>query len=519
VELFPYQQEAVDKFKRIQHVLLGDDMGLGKTVIAIALDKERRTCQLNPEHQNWFGNTKKRTLVVCPKSMIGSWADHYATWAPGSKVLATDTKDRTSFVRAAVQGTHNVYICHWEMLRLEPQLQQIKWLHLIADEVHRAKNRKAQVTQALKKVKAIFKTGLSGTWADNKPDDAWSVLNWLYPRKWTSYHRFVNHHIIQRKHDTTGSCQAGMNSERGPCGKYHRTAFNEIVGVHDAETIQRDMAPFYLRRRKQDVLKDLPEKYYTSIRVDLHPKQRRAYDAMRRDMLAWIGKHENEPVAAPVVISQLVRLQQFAVAFGRLETRRVRRHDKELDKWFVEERDVLLLDEPSSKLDAVMELLDDTDEPVVVFSKSKQVIYLLAERLKRAGVTYRTLTGDTKQADREQYVRDFQAGKFQVFAGTIRAGGEGITLTRASRMIFLDREWSPSKNKQAEDRIWRYGQKNACQIIDIMAKETVDFGARQKLITKWSWIRQILGDKGAEVAFGQEFKDEQDDPYHRHAGV
>jgi SNF2 family DNA or RNA helicase len=158
---------------------------------------------------------------------------------------------------------------------------------------------------------------------------------------------------------------------------------------------------------------------------------------------------------------------------------------------------IVKMTEPSSKLDALMELLADTpldSEPVVVFSQFKGSIRMLKERCEKAKISIATLTGDTPSAERTRAIQGFQAGKYQVFAGTIAAGGVGITLTRASTVVFLDRAWSPSSNKQAEDRLHRIGQKNAVQVIDIMARNTVDLGRRTQIERKWSWLQQLLGD-------------------------
>jgi SNF2 family DNA or RNA helicase len=488
---YVYQQEAVDKFRSQQKALLADEMGLGKTVTAILLDKVRREQKLGEGQIVWMRGGKKMTLVVTLKSLLGMWEDHFAEWAPELKVSVIDTKNRQPFVKSVLDGSADVYVCHWDMLRLELDLRRVRWLHVIADEVHKIKNRKSQVTQSFKNIRAVFNTDMSGTWADNRPDDGWSILNHLYPNRWSSYNSFVNYHI-KWKHHNLDLCQAQGCAEKGV---WHRTAYKEIVGVHDAEKIQREIEPFYVRRLKADVLASLPDKYYTRLGVDLHPQQRRAYDSMRREMLAWVGEHESEPLAAPIVIAQLMRLQQFAVAFGEMVAvpKKVALDDGTTETQMVR---ALKLTEPSSKIDLCIDLVENNpDQPMVFFSKSKQVIKLLIARLNKEGYTVGELTGDVSQTARTQVVKDFQSGKIKLFAGTIAAGGVGITLTAASTVIFLDRDWSPSVNKQAEDRLHRIGQKNAVQVIDIIAKDTVDFARLQKIELKWSWLKQILGDK------------------------
>ena len=490
MKLYPFQKEMVDKFENVPSVLCGDDMGLGKTFEALALDIRRRTTQLKGHRQ-----TDCKTLIVTPSSVVSSWVDHiYAIW-PSAKVAVIDPKNRPDLISKLSQPYH-YYVIHWEAVRLIEELRDIRWWHIIADEVHRVKNRKAQVTQGLKKLKTSYKTGLSGTPADNAPQDLWSILNWLYPRIWSSHNRFDNYFVKIQTH-TQGACFAIMTREdgtEGPCGGYHKGTFKKVTGVAHIDELQTSIAPYYIRRLKEDVIKELPDKYYTEVKVKLPPKQRRIYDQMRTDMLAWIGQHEHEPIAAPIVVAQLIRLKQFALGYAEIVTAKKRDKDGVV-------RDVrtVKLSEPSIKLDAVMQIIEDNPtKQIVVFSESKQIINLLNTRLASARISCAVLTGDTPQTARGDLVDYFQRGNARVFAGTIHAGGEGITLTASDTVCFLDRTWNPSKNKQAEDRLHRIGQKNAVQVIDIVAEDSVDGGRLQALRLKWSWLRQLLGDKTKE---------------------
>lgn len=480
--LRPFQQAAIDKFEKVTVSLIGDDMGLGKTIEGIMLDKRRRELFRVEFEEKAKG--KALTLVVAPLSTLGGWANHFRKWNPELNVVMIDKKNRELFLHKIKKGKGDVFICHWEALRLIPELRKVYWFHVIADEVHRAKNRDAQQTQALKKLPTWFKTGLSGTPADNRPDDFWSILNWLLPKVFTSYWTFFNKHVIFKEE---------VNQKTG---KKYRT----ILGCAEVDDLMQSIAPYYIRRLKEHVAKDLPDKYYTSVFVDLSSVQRRAYDGMRKRMLAWVGEHEAEPIAAPIVIAQLLRLQQFSGAFGEIIqiTKRFRKDCPEGcpdGKCIGHLKDALKLTEPSTKLDAVMEIIaDNPNEQMIIFSQSKQMINMLEARCKTKGVSVITLTGDTK-GNREDLIEAFQAGKARIFAATIRAGGEGITLTAARTVIFLDRDWSPTKNRQAEDRAHRIGQKSAVQIIDIIARDTIDLGRIQKIEQKWGWIKEILGDK------------------------
>lgn len=464
--------------------LVGDDMGLGKTVEGIALDLARRSKE---------GRMGAKTLVIAPLSVLDVWASHYAKMAPRLKVEVIDPKNRDAFLKAKA----HIYIIHWNALRFMPELNKHEWFHVIADEAHRAKNRKAQQTQALKRIHARYRTALSGTPADDKPHDLWSILNWLYPKKFTSYWKFYNNYVDWDTHPKGG--------------------YRIVKGVKDVMKLHDEIRPFYMRRQKSEVWRELPDKTYSEIPVDLASRQRRAYDQMKKDMLAWVGEHEDEPLAAPTVIARLMRLQQFAIGDCNIVSGWKMRRLTEIDFRQIEKRNWqpqvnpdgrapfrnmtwvfktwVVMVEPSSKLDAVMQLIEDNpNESFVIFSQFKQVANLLAERCAKLDISCGLYTGDTDKETRDAIVASFQNGRTRVFAGTIRAGGEGITLTKASTVVFIDRDWSPSKNKQAEDRLHRMGQKNAVQVIDLVARSTVDRGRLQRIEQKWQFIKQLLGE-------------------------
>ena len=365
------------------------------------------------------------------------------------------------------QGLPCYVIIHYEALRLMPILKSIDWFHIIADEVHRIKNRSAQQTRALKQLTTKYKTGISGTPADDKPQDIWSVLNWLWPKLFRSYWKFVNACCI-------------FENEQEQKMKYGKS-FKKIIGVNPegAAEMLRTIRPWYVRRHKDEVGIDLPEKTYTERWVELPPGQRKMYDQMRKDMIAWIGENKDKPLAAGAVVAQLVRLQQFALAsvdFG--------------------ERGRVTLVDPSVKLDDLEEVIDgNPDEQLVVFSQSRSMSHLAVRRLEARGIVAKPYTGSVNQHDRDLYEANFQAGHIQVLCGTIAAGGESITLHRSSTVVFFDRAWNPTKNRQAEDRVHRIGQIHPVQIIDIMARDTVDLGRKTRIANKWSALEWILGDK------------------------
>ncbi len=464
--LFPFQQEDTDKLSDVPSGLNASEMGTGKTHTGIAVDVAKRNSDSK--------DAKLPTLVLAPLSALGMWEEKYAELAPELRTFRIDHTSKITRERIYTAEA-DVYIVHWDALRLLPALPKRRWLHVVADECQRAQNRKAQQTTALKRIKPIHRLGLSGTPVTSHVEKFCSVLNWMWPkdRQFSSFWRFFAEHV-------------DFHEDVGPNGPY-----KVIDGYKNLDELLDYISPCYVRHLKKEpccahhpngVTPWLPDKYYSSIKVDLHAPQRRAYDEMKKDMIAWVGANEQNPIVAPIAIAKITRLQQFSAGYA--------------DVSYVNGQAKVTLTEPSAKLDTLMEILRDNDtEQVVVWSQFRQMIDLLAIRLAKAGISYVSLTGGTPEAIRKQNIQTFQAGKARVFIGTIAAGGVAITLTAASTVVMLDRvAGAPTVNFQAEDRCWRIGQKNAVQVIDVMARNTIDFDRAAKLDITWGWLRKMLGD-------------------------
>lgn len=461
IELYEFQAEDERKLIDQRGRAILSEMGTGKTPLAAHMLRETipskgqalvvAPMQTLQQWERWLNEVDINTIVVDPKNREWSWQQYQR-------------------MKDSQQGS--AFLVHWEALRLMPQLAQTLWHERICDEVQKAQNRKAQQTRAIKKIKSTFVNGLSGTPVTSAIDKYWSTLNLLYPREWTTYWGYFKNYV-----DYEVVYPQGFQKVKGP-------------RLDTLPDLLAKVEPFTVRHLKKEqccphhplgVMPYLPDKYSTKILVDLDPQQRRAYEQMRKEMIAWVGAHELEPVIAPIVVAQLTRLQQFACAYAT-----------------VDENNHVQLTEPSSKLDAVMEVLEDNPtESIVVFSRFNQLIRLLSARLQRAGIDYVTYTGENRGTREEDKAR-FLDGSARVFVGNIAAGGVGLDglQTVSSTVIFTDRiPGSPALNGQAEDRLWRDGQLNAVQVIDIQARNTLDPGTESQLQLKWSWIKQLLGDQ------------------------
>ena len=436
-------------------------MGTGKTHIAIAID------------QMWYQKAKIKypTLIVAPLNTFDSWQEKYEMQDPNATIFTIDRKNRDAFVKAIKAYKADVFLCHWDALRLiVDDLEHVTFNTVIADEVHRASNRKAKATKALKRIKTYHKLALSGTASGDKPENLWSINNWLWPKYYKSYWKFRDTYCVEELTFSGGA------------------AYKKVVGIKNHDQLMEEMKPWFTRHLKREkccshhpegVMGWLPDKVYSNVWVDLSPTQRKFYEQMRKEMVAWVGEHEDSPLVASVVVAQMVRLSQMALATPEFEGVKIK------------------LNLPSSKLDALKEIIEDAEgKQFVVFSASKQICYLAQKYLAESGITSEVLSGDTPQGQREGMVKRFNDNEFQIFIGVIQAAAEGIDGLQHSTdtAIFLDRAWSTVKNSQAEDRLHRGGQKDTVTIIDIMARNTLDFGRKQRLETKWSLIKQMLGD-------------------------
>lgn len=359
-------------------------------------------------------------------------------------------------------------------LTVGDRLIQREWDLVACDEAHKIKNGDAKWSKGIKKITTRYKHAMTGSGFVNRPDEIWSILNWLEPDIYNDYWGFRSTYVeddIYKGYATITGLRRSMVSR-----------FREL---------RESFGP---RRTKPEVFPDLTAPIYEDLETELNTTQRDMYNEIKRDLMTLDQK--GIPIHSPNVLSQLSRMRQIAVATPEVISDE---YDPQLERRVTKIR----LVEPSSKLDALMEVLDglqwdDEDkQQVVVFSCFVDPLNLLQKRLTKKGINWiRLLPTDSDTQRYQKWAVEFPKKKHQVFLSTIKLGGESIDLTSASYVVLLDLDWAPMNNDQAIERVWRPGfdtSKGAPIVIRLFAEDTIDQRMLDVNNTKLGWFQQIFG--------------------------
>ncbi|HEY1248771.1 MAG TPA: DEAD/DEAH box helicase [Nitrososphaera sp.] len=350
------------------------------------------------------------------------------------------------------------------------------WDAIIVDEAHRMKNKDTQWTRNIKKLKAGFKVAMTGTGFVNNPSEIWSILNFLHPKTYSSYWSFREHY----------------------CEEDYVGGYRKIVGIkpHRNEEFRELVRQVGTRRTMAECFPDIAEPMETVVPVSLSPIQAKMYNSIADEL--WTLDQQGTPLHSPTVLSALTRLRQICVATPEVKGE----HEDPITGRRITE---IELKEPSSKLDAAMEVIEglewdvDRKDQVVVFSNFRGPLELLRKRLEKAGIPFLHLKADHTEKQRyDLWHETWPKKEHQVFLCTLGVGSESINLTTAHRAIFLDQSWSPAQNAQAIGRVYRPGQKGMCQLIYIRAEATVDYRVLGKVTEKAGWFRDIFGERPSD---------------------
>jgi superfamily II DNA or RNA helicase len=439
--LRPYQQRGLTWLAAMCDTGLGgclaDDMGLGKTIQVIALHLHRRDVKAGP------------TLVVCPASLLGTWEHEVRRFAPGIGVRRYHGGGR-HLEDLAVDEI--VLVTYGVVLRDSARLAEIGWGLVVADEAQHAKNPLSRTARELRAVPAPARVALTGTPVENRLSELWSILDWTTP-------------------GLLGHLEAFTRRVAVPVERYR-----------DAEATARFaglIRPFLLRRKKTDpgIAPELPPKTETDLFVPLTAEQVTLYEAMVRETMEAIETRQGIERAG-LVFKLLTALKQIC------------NHPAQ----YLKQAGPLV--GRSGKLAAFDELTDVIlagGESMLVFSQYTQMATLLQQHLDARGIGSLFLHGGVPVPRREEMVARFQAGQAPVFLLSLKAGGTGLTLTRATHVLHYDRWWNPAVEDQATDRAYRIGQDRPVQVHRLIAEGTLEDRIAALLETKRELADAVIG--------------------------
>lgn len=488
--LFPHQRAGVAFLATAKRALLADEPGLGKTAQAIRALKE-----LNDRGEDVFP-----ILIVCPNTLKNNWAREFARWWPdvSTQVIKGSAVQRKKQFEQPAQ----VFIINWESLRshsrLSPygsisltrcracggqdekisenrcevhlrELNNFKFKAVVADEIHRSKDPKSKQSRALWSASGTseIRFALTGTPIANNVVDLWSILHWISPKDWPSKTKWIDRMV-----DVMLNAFGGMM----------------VLGVKPQmqDEFYKSVNPYMRRMLKKVVLPNLPPVLKERRDVEMSTKQKKAYEQMRDLMISEL--ESGDTLAAPSVLTQTIRLLQFASSYATIATNEVTGEPR------------AVLDAPSCKIDALMDDIENEDfgdDSVAVSAVSKQLINLLSAELTKKKISHGLITGDQDEDERQKAIDDFQSGAIKWILFTAQAGGVGITLTAARRLIMLQRPWSLVDYKQVLDRVHRIGSEihDSIVITDYVTEGTIEERVIQVLETKADNFEQIVKDK------------------------
>ncbi|WP_245935104.1 SNF2-related protein [Acidipropionibacterium virtanenii] len=407
--------------------VLADDMGLGKTVQALAMILDER------EHSEQEA-VRPPWLVVAPTSVVSNWAEEAGKFTPGLRVAMIEaTQRRRGTPLSEIAAGADVVVTSYALLRLESDDYAAQpWAGMLLDEAQNAKNRASKVFACIKTIGAPVVYAVTGTPMENNLDELWAVFALAAPGLLGGHKQFQTafRRPIERDEDDAGQ---RMN------------------------TMRRRIAPFLLRRSKDQIALDLPAKQEQVLHVDLAPAHRRAYERQlqheRQRVLQLTEDIDHNQIE---VLSALTRLRQLAI-----------------DPSLVDQGEEAKA--PSSKLDALVPLLAQAAEEghrVLVFSQFTRYLRRIAERLDHEHIAYSYLDGTT--GHRRAVIDGFTKGDDPVFLISLKAGGVGINLTQADYAILADPWWNPAAENQAVDRAHRIGQTRPVHVYRMVARDTIE---------------------------------------------
>lgn len=455
--LRPYQVNGFRWLKTLEAYgfggILADDMGLGKTlqVISVLLQaKGVNKIENKSVHKETYNHINKSgvSLIVAPASLIFNWKEEFEKFAPSlnTKVISGTQVERKTMLEQ--YEDYDVLITSYDLLKRDiSEYEDKKFLYQIIDEAQYIKNHTTAAAKSVKCIQSKIKYALTGTPIENRLSELWSIFDYLMPGFLYGYETFR---------------------------KELETPIAKNKDEEASTRLKRMVSPFIMRRLKQDVLKDLPDKLEEVQYTVFEEKQQKLYDGQVTHMREILNKQSGEEFAQNKlqILSELTKLREICCDPELL----FENYDGESAKR------VMCVD--------LVKRAIEGEHRVLIFSQFTSMLSLLEQDLTREGITYYKITGSTKKEERVHLVKQFNEGNVPVFLISLKAGGTGLNLTGADTVIHYDPWWNQAAQNQATDRAHRIGQKKVVTVYKLIAK-----GSIEEKILKMQEMKKNLADE------------------------
>ena len=433
-----YQKEGFKWLNELSELgfggILADDMGLGKTIQVITFVLSKRS---------------KKTLIITPTSVLYNWKDEFERFAPNVRVgLVHGTKAQRDRMLSEIKKYDVLITTYGTLKNDENEYEKLQFDYCIIDEGQNIKNPTSKTTLSVKKINSKCNFALTGTPIENNLMELWSIFDFVMPGFLFTKERFKGK-FIQNK---------------------------------NTEELKSLITPFILRRVKEDVLDELPEKIEKKYLVDMTTKQKSIYKSYVKEIKEKLKSSKGNTN----MLTFITKLREVCLDPS------------------------LIMDDyngGSGKINALMELLDnyiEGNKKILVFSQFTSALKNIEKNLEEVGINYIYLDGSIGSKERGELVKKFNEDPLiSVFLISLKAGGVGLNLTSASVVIHFDPWWNPAIENQATDRAHRFGQKNVVEVIKLISKDTIEEKILLLQEDKKELIESLMDEKEMD---GKKFK-------------
>ena len=435
-----YQKDGYMWLRRLAHwgvgACLADDMGLGKTIQALALVQAR--------------SKEGPSLVIAPASVCRNWVKEAEKFTPNITPYFYNADGRHKLLENASPA--DLIVATYGLLQQDIRhFEKVQFANIILDEAQAIKNRSAKRTKAALRLQGDFRLITTGTPIENHLGELWTLF------------QFINPGLL-------GSIDSFNDKFAGPIERYKDGDVRN--------SLRKLIQPFILRRRKRDVLTELPEKTEVELHVEMSKEEIAFYEALRRTAIQNLeGEDGTKPLQ---ILAEITRLRQACCHPHLVDT------------------SVQIASAKLEALDGILNELIESEHKVLIFSQFVKYLKIIEKYINKKGFAYQYLDGSTPLKKRQQAIDDFQSGNGDIFLISLKAGGTGLNLTAADYVVHMDPWWNPAVEDQASDRAHRIGQTRPVTVYRMITQGTIE----EKIINLHNHKRELADSllSGSDVA-------------------